>query len=684
MKHLLPLLALSALPLSAQHVSPDAAEALARQFFAAHATSAPNRVPAKIDPVLSYTAATAGTPDFYVFNRAADAPGFVIVNAAATAEQAPILGYCETTAFDYETAPDNFRWWLEQYQQYGVAKAPAHATAARHDIAPIMHTKWNQTAPFNYVIPKAEGQSVVTGCTATAMAQIMKVHRWPDTGVGSNSYECDVKDADGKFVARVTYGSDFSKRVYDWDNMLDNYSGSATTLQKEAVSNLMYDCGVAEGCEYGIGSTSADPTKSALALINHFKYDKSMRRAVRSYYDDDDWEDLVYSELAAGRPVLYSGNAGAKTGHTFICDGYRTDGYFSLNWGWGGYCDGYFALTGPDALRPGGSGTGGAGAGKAYIYSQSIIYNIHPDEGGEYAPQVYLRDAFASLKPGAIYTSTEGEPAYAYTVNLENEEDCDLYCGITAWNNGFASVSFDYGLTFRNVETGEEYSAKSGTRSSLDVSSVCGYWVSFSTSMLPKDGVYEIIPVCRLRDGEPWERIVPDLSFKYARLTLTGTEHRPNPDVITLKDELCFDKFPVVGTGNVVTGESDFKVAFSKVNNSTEDVTDCFYMTLNLGSSVRIWTIGDPASSISAGSTSASIVALGKNIEVCSPGRLYTFEFYHDKERKHHMNVPSVTFYYAKPGETSITEVIDLVERAQKGEGNAGIIRSLVDKVLKR
>lgn len=216
MKYILPLLALTALPLSAQTVSPAAAETLARQFFTAHAMG-PNRAPAKVAPILSYTATTEGTPDFYVFNRAADVPGFVIVNAAATAEETPILGYSETSAFDYDSAPDNFRWWLEQYQQNGVAKAPAHASADRHDVGPLVHTKWNQGYPFNCVIPKADGRSVVTGCTATAMAQIMKVHQWPDSGVGSNGYYCDVKDDRDNFIARVYYSSYFASRVYDWD-----------------------------------------------------------------------------------------------------------------------------------------------------------------------------------------------------------------------------------------------------------------------------------------------------------------------------------------------------------------------------------------------------------------------------------------------------------------------------------
>lgn len=684
MKYILPLLALTALPLSAQTVSPDAAETLARQFFTAH-TVGPNRAPAKVDPVLSYTASTAGTPDFYVFNRAADAPGFVIVNAAATAEATPILGYSETSTFDYDTAPDNFRWWLEQYQQNGVAKAPAHVPAVRHDVEPLVHTKWDQGDPFNSVIPKAAGQSVMTGCTATAMAQVMKVHRWPDRGVGSNGYKCDVKDDNDRFIANVYYSSNFETRIYDWDYMLDNYDGNATTRQKQAVSNLMYDCGVAENSTYGTESTGADPTQSALALINHFKYDKSMRRAARSYYSNEAWEELLYSEVAAGRPVLYSGNAGAKSGHSFICDGYRTsDGYFSFNWGWGGYCDGYYALTGPGALQPDGSGIGGAGAGKAYIYGQSIIYNIKPDEGGQYVPQVYLNDAFTSPKPGAIYTSTNGEPSYAYTVNLENEEDRDLYCGITAWNDGFASVTFDYGVTFRNVETGEEYSKKLGTFVDVSVNSVNGNWGDFSTSMLPKDGVYEVIPVCRLHDGDPWEAIMPEPSFEYARLTLVGTEHRPAPDAITLKNELCFDKFPVVGNGNVITGKDDFRLSFSMLNNSDAPVSDYFVFTFTSDDDTYYTEIGKKETLLPAGGTNKHLTGFGNNISLFSPGHFYTLEFYHATDFEKRMNVPSVTFYYAKPGETSISEVIDLVDRAQKGEGNAGIIRSLVNKVLKR
>lgn len=682
MKHLLPLLAFSALPLCAQQVSPDAAHDLARQFFAAHATVGPNRAPAKVDPVLSYTAATNGTADFYVFNRAADAPGFVIINANADATA--IIGYSETSTFDYDTAPENFRWWLEQYQQNGVAKAPAHASAGRHDVEPLVHTKWDQGDPFNSVIPKAAGQPVMTGCTATAMAQVMKVHRWPDRGVGSNGYKCDVKDDYDRFIATVYYSSNFETRIYDWDYMLDNYDGNATTRQKQAVSNLMYDCGVAENCEYGTESTGADPTHSAIALINHFKYDKSMLCAERSYYSNEAWEEILYSELTAGRPVLYSGNAGPRSGHSFICDGYRTsDGYFSFNWGWGGYCDGYYALTGPGALQPNGSGIGGAGTGSAYVNGQSIIYNIKPDEGGQFVPQIVLEDAWVELKPGALYTSPDQSPMYAHTVNLEGNDDRDLYCGVTAGNVGFVEADIEYGVTLRNVDNGNEYSKKFGTFD-IVVNGVKGNWGSFSTAILPEDGIYEVIPVFRLDDAQPWQPITPPNNFQYARLTLQGTQNRPDPDAITLKDELCFDKFPVVGNGNVVTGSGDFKIAFSELNNSDTPQSDYFVMTFQTGGYTYNLSVGNKNDLLSARATSQFTVNLGGNISLFTPGQLYTFDFYHDTTKTTRMNIPSVTFYYAKPGETTITEVTDLIQKGKEGEGNKGIIQALVNKVLKK
>lgn len=671
--------------ISAQSIDAEDAAARARDFFQRQqsTTVGVHKAQAMVKPVLAYTATTANTPDFYVFNRAADLPGFVIVNADATSTT-EILGYSEMSTFDYDTAPDNFKWWLQQYQTNGVAKAPAKAPGMRHDVPYLCQTKWNQNAPYWNKIPYTGTAHYVTGCAATSMAQVMKYFNYPERGEGSYGYSIN-------YGTVVNYSADFANTTYDWANMLDDYSHGYNDAQADAVATLMYHCGVAQDMEYNNslrGGSSAIVGRNGRAMIDYFKYDKSMVKAVRQYYTDEAWEELMYNEVDKGRPVLYSGQSSGG-GHSFICDGYRVeDNTYHINWGWGGYLDGYFILVGkdgaedPEVLNPDGSGIGGSSTSDGYSGRQSAIVNIKPNEGGGYASIICLKE-MNEISRGAIHENLGSAAFYDYKVNLSDGFDKNLYVTITAGNEGFSAVGFDFGVMFRNVTTGAEYAQKLGTREKLDVNYMFGRQEPFSTSILPEDGVYEVIPVFRELGTLEWEKILCEPTFKYARLTLTGTANRPDPNVITLKDELCFDQFPVVGSGNVVTESNDFKITFSMLNNTDSPVSDFFVMFLTVGNHTYYWRLNGN-NMIASGGASRFTINLGDNISLCTPGELYTFSFYHDVNRTQSMNVPSVTFYYAKPGETNISEITDLIELAKQGEGNDGIIRSLVNKVLKR
>lgn len=536
MKYILPLLALTALPLSAQTVSPDAAETLARQFFTAHAVG-PNRAPAKVDPVLSYTASTAGTPDFYVFNRAADAPGFVIVNAAATAEATPILGYSETSTFDYDTAPDNFRWWLEQYQQNGVAKAPAQAPAGRHDVGPLVKTQWGQDEPYNNAIPRLSPRvyPFVTGCTATAMAQIMNVYEYPTSGKGSKSYQLGGWELPNGEVATPTFEANFESAHYDWANMLDDYSDGYTTAQGNAVAQLMYHAGVAERAEYGYNQygnaeTSADDRSSGKALIEHFRYSPSMLRGERDYFNDEEWASTIYNELAEGRPVMYSGSTPSNEGHCFVCDGYRaSDGFFHMNWGWNGTSDGYFALSGAKALKPGNQGTGGAASGGGFTESQSINYNILATEAGEYAVQACVWGNFTVGTDGGVTQTFSSR-----TIDRAHGGDIPVYMRLGSYNNGFFPFIIKSGVILRHTTTGLTFPQKGFDADiELNPSQMVEYsytvggkaeYAHFNTSTAPYNGTYEILPACTTDNGATWHTMRMLATDVIPTITIVGGE----------------------------------------------------------------------------------------------------------------------------------------------------------------
>lgn len=336
---------------------------------------------------LSHKAEKNGETYYYIFNDQ-QTGAFVIVGGDERANE--ILGYGEHGCLDFDQAPDNFRWWMSQYEaqihaaiQQGLQPTSARRsplrTSGRTDVAELVQTKWDQSTPYNNLLPSlGEGQTgsyaLATGCVATAMAQVMYKHSWPETtGVGSHSY---------KGINDLTFEADFGNTTYAWSNMLLDYKNMTyNSDQANAVATLMYHCGVAVDMKYGqivSGGSGASSSKIPYALYTYFGYDKSAQWVQRDYYTDEEWTDLVYNELKAGRPLLYGGqDVYGGGGHEFVCHGYKAaDNTFAINWGWSGYQDGYFTLMGVDGLQPGGSGAGGAGAGASYTGSQDIIIRV--------------------------------------------------------------------------------------------------------------------------------------------------------------------------------------------------------------------------------------------------------------------------------------------------------------------
>ena len=325
---------------------------------------------------------------YYAFNRG-EGGGYVIVAADDRADRS-VLGYADSGSFSAELMPPAMRWWLDEYARQidHAATQPAGGRAipaapARKDIAPLLTTKWDQTSPYNALCPEYGGGRCLTGCVATAMAQIMRYHKWPERGTGSHSYDWQV---DGTTVE--TLSADFSRSTYNWDAMTDTYGAESTGEQKDAVARLMYDAGVAVNMEYSPVVSNALDIYCASAFVDYFGYDKNLRLLHRSYYTTAEWEEIVYGALSDGRPVWYAGTTAAGGGHAFVCDGYR-DGYYHINWGWSGMCDGYFLLQ---ALDPAVQGSGGSSG--AYSYMQRAMPGIRPDAGTPVEPLFYATGTF--------------------------------------------------------------------------------------------------------------------------------------------------------------------------------------------------------------------------------------------------------------------------------------------------
>lgn len=359
-------------------------------------------------PVLAYTAEADELPAVYVFAK--ENKGFMVVSADDLAT--PLLGFVDNGNFDADNMAPALKYWLDEYaRQIAYARANGVDEAAprlartlgRAEIAPKLKTTWNQGAPYNQLCPEA----CPTGCVATAASQVMNFFKYPEEPVTIDlSYNASVN---GKSVNLELDLKDFK---FDWSNMLDNYTSSATAEQKLAVAQLMQAIGYAVEMSYASSASGAQTYRVGYFLAEKFGYDKSVQYLSRDCYTLDEWEDMLYNQLSTVGPVLYDGTTINNEGHAFVMDGYKEDegeAFFHLNWGWGGVSDGYFTVG---ALDPATMGTGGAASGLGFNYDQNATINLKPDKGGEYTPVIAAQGQGLSITPGSFNLGREVTVAY--------------------------------------------------------------------------------------------------------------------------------------------------------------------------------------------------------------------------------------------------------------------------------
>ena len=321
-------------------------------------------------------ATTTVTEPYYVFDRGNN-EGYVI--ASGDDQTIDVLGYTTSGSFDYEQLPPQLQDLLEAYERQITAiqaGAPVLKAPANHPkVETFMSCKWSQGAPYNNLCPLDDGKRSVTGCVATAMAQILYYNREKSVTETMADIPGFTTNTKGIAVPGIEAGAPI-----DWDNMKDTYS-SATELQKQAVAQLMLYCGVSVKMDYTNSSSGAQSHDAYEAFAKYFGYGKSVRYVdYTTVTSDDEWDRIVYDEMQAGRPVYVSG-ANSEVGHAFVADGYDGNLRYHINWGWGGQSDGYYYLTN---LTPGdGQGIGGSSDG--YNGWKEIIVGIEPENFGEKA-----------------------------------------------------------------------------------------------------------------------------------------------------------------------------------------------------------------------------------------------------------------------------------------------------------
>ena len=259
-----------------------------------------------------------------------DGGGFAII--ANDDRYEAVVGYSDSK---YTSLPDGLQWYLATLKQSIEDGATQYTFMPKKDqaasVAPLMETEWGQDEPYNRMTPKNHP----TGCVATAMAQIMYTHRWPEKGNGTAVSISDLSTID------------LSKTTYDYANMLSVYAGVIySTKQARAVATLMYHCGITSDMDYNASGSGTTLFKANEALHNNFSYHENSNVHIRAYHSNDDWMDMVYSELDAKRPIAYAASdANGTGGHAFVFDGYNAQGLVHVNWGWDGECNGYYDMS---------------------------------------------------------------------------------------------------------------------------------------------------------------------------------------------------------------------------------------------------------------------------------------------------------------------------------------------------
>ena len=364
------LLALGYSPLQAKRITQWQAQQQAYSFWG---KQMPQKAKAK-----SRTATTASPSDaYYVFNN--DAGGFVII--AGDDAVAPVLGYTSTGSFDAENLPDGLKDLLKSYERQIAALGDNYvanqtATRAAFTGEKLLKTaEWDQNVPFNKYTPS----NYVTGCVATAGAIVMKHHRYPAKGTGSHSYTWNGKTLTANF-----------EHTYDWTSMPAKYDGT-NDAAFDGVARLMADLGVAVEMQYNKDGSGAYIGNLVTALQKHFGYSKLSHLMAIEDVGAEAWNGRLRDEIDANRPVLYAASDPTGGGHAFVIDGYK-DESFSVNWGWGGYCDGFYQIG---ALNP---ESAGKPTGDKYNVGQSAVFGMEPSDGTEKVSGMGFRTNVGRLK----------------------------------------------------------------------------------------------------------------------------------------------------------------------------------------------------------------------------------------------------------------------------------------------
>lgn len=465
---------------------------------------------------------------YYVFPNA-NSKGFTIVSGDDRLPE--IVGYSSQGSYDENNLPEGFVSFMKAYQNLynkvnlGDAEALKNlaeikawrnkknaSAASTSAVAPLLgNIEWDQTSPYNNMCPRYDSVHVAaTGCVATAMAQVMAYYKYP------KQLKADIPGYVNRWngipmeIPTITP----EEGIYDWDNMLPKYNkeANATQQQKDAVAKLMYHCGAAVQMNYGPESAAS---VSATKLAKYFGYDADLMMDLnRSTFSLDKWMQIIDTELAAGRPVLYSGQA-SDGGHQFICDGKDGEGLYHINWGWSGSQNGYFDLS---LLNPEKGGTGSGSSTEGYNRLCSMTIGIAPDNGVVDAPLASV-PVIKVMNYGFLETTTKDHrmnPDEAFDFWLDyglGNQTYQAFSGYAAL--GILQKDGSYRIVSQKARINVDPIPGEGMISVVDV--------NFRVNEAFEVGTVTLCPLYS-KDGENWTLCDVPSSFPSVMLKITKTK----------------------------------------------------------------------------------------------------------------------------------------------------------------
>lgn len=588
-------LILTATSVSAKHLTPQ--EALSRVTLEATTGAVKAPATAKMEVIRTITNSD-NSATLYLFG---DEKSIIIV--PADDRVSPLLGYIDDIVEG--EMPEQLKWWLGEYSRQisYVISQPENGTGLyitprkkasyteKAPILPLLTTKWNQAAPYNYSCPTIDGNKTMTGCVATAVAQVMKYHNYPTEGLGTISYK------DGKTTRTLSLDG----KSFDWANMLDSYN-TYNSKQRDAIAYLMQAVGYACQMNYGVNFSSAYTSSIIPGITTYFGYSDKAKIISRGNFTRDEWENLIYENLQKVGPVYYAGSDNLQGGHAFVCDGY-SNGFFHFNWGWGGAYDGYFKI---DALNPEGQGIGGNVGG--FNVDQEVIVNFTTPTGQTID--------LSNISPITLLGNLVAESVSSGQALSITSDMIDTY-NLFMYNNSSYTAHIQLGVKAVNAATNEVTIA--GDYNNFELPSNHG--ISEYTLNIPyglKDGDYRIYLVVRDYPSGEWTHLTHSISTTdYVDISIANGTIQSVSNAIP--GEIKITKLSVE---SAVCLEYPIKIKYTASNSSASEIYD--------GLTPYLFTIDNNRANIIAyGNTSMVTLAAGESIEFELIPTLYSLkDFY--------------------------------------------------------